>query len=136
MPLVRNGLVVFWVLLVSAARLVRLNGVAPLSEPSPIAVPWLMVTALTVVLEPSVVVRIWGPAPLLELLPEEEELLELEELEPLPEELLLELEELELLLPELDELLEEELPELELPLPLELEDEPLLEEEEVVSVVL
>jgi len=81
--------------------------------------------------ESRVVTSAWAPAPLLELLPEEEELLELELL---PEELLLELEELELLLPELEELLE--LEELELPLLLELEDEPLLEEEEVVSVVL
>ena len=66
---------VFWVLLVSAARLVRLNGVAPLAEPSPIAVPWMLVTGLTVVPELSVVVWICGPAPLLELLLEEEELL-------------------------------------------------------------
>jgi hypothetical protein len=124
LPVDRNGLVLLvtiWVFFGSAARLNSADGVAPLSAPSPMAVPWLMVAwAAATPMSTVVFSTCTATAPLLELLPEE--LLDDEELELLPEELL-EDEELEL---PLEEPLEEELPE---------EEELLLDEEELPALL-
>ena len=48
------------VLLGSAARLVSVNGVAPFRDPSPMAVPWLMVTMVGDTPAPRVVNRVCG----------------------------------------------------------------------------
>ena len=121
-PVVLNGSAVFCVFFGSCARLVSENGVPP--APLPMAVPWLMVTAVGTTPLPSVVTSAGAPAPEEELLDEElpeeelEDELPEEELEEVPtppeEELDEELdEELEAVPedePPEDELLDDELP--------------------------
>ena len=128
LPVVLKGSAVFCVFFESAARLVSENGVPP--APLPMAVPWLMVTAVGTTLLPSVVTSACAPAPLLEE-PEELEEDELLEAAPLDEELLDD----ELPDEELEDELEEELLLEEAPTPLEDDEEVAPPEEDELDEV-
>ena len=56
-------LTIVWVLLESAATLASVDGVAPFRAPSPMAAPWLIVTAMGVAPPVSVVKRAWEGEP-------------------------------------------------------------------------